>query len=46
VAEAQVAIQTAKVEAAGAPNGISVVKLMGRFAGFIAAHASLASGGE
>lgn len=34
----------AKVEASGAPNGISVVKLMGRFAGFIAAHASLASG--
>lgn len=44
VAEAQVAIATAKTEAAGAPNGICIVKLMGRFAGFIAAHASLASG--
>ena len=28
----------------GAPNGIGIVKLMGRHAGYIAAHASLASG--
>ena len=26
------------------PNGIGIVKLMGRHAGFIAAHATLASG--
>lgn len=36
--------QSAKVEASCAPNGIGVVKLMGRHAGFIAAHATLASG--
>lgn len=29
---------------AGVPNGIGVVKLMGRHAGFIATHAALASG--
>jgi len=42
--EAQRAIKTAKTEAAGAPNGIGIVKLMGRYAGFIAAYATLASG--
>ena len=46
VAEAQTAIRSAKVEAAGAPSGIVIVKLMGRYAGFIAAHATLASGGK
>jgi len=45
VAEAVKAIASAKVEAQGAPNGIGLVKLMGRYAGFIAAHATLASGG-
>jgi 6-phosphofructokinase len=44
VAEAQRAIATAKTEASGAVNGLGLVKLMGRYAGFIAAHASLASG--
>jgi len=43
-AEAQRAIQSAKIEAAGAPNGLGIVKVMGRYAGFIAAHATLASG--
>lgn len=43
-AEAQRAIQSAKTEAAGAPNGLGIVKVMGRYAGFIAAHATLASG--
>jgi len=42
--EAQRAIKTAKTEAAGAPNGIGIVKVMGRYAGFIAAYATLASG--
>ncbi|MCP4594547.1 MAG: ATP-dependent 6-phosphofructokinase [bacterium] len=37
------AIRGAHVEATGAPNGIGLVKLMGRHAGFIAAHAVLAS---
>lgn len=36
------AIYTAHVEAKGAPNGIGLVKLMGRHSGFIAAHACLA----
>ncbi len=36
--------QAAAVEARSAYNGIGVVKLMGREAGFIAAHAALASG--
>lgn len=43
VAEAQHAIDSAKVEAMSAQNGIGVVKLMGREAGFITAHAVLAS---
>jgi 6-phosphofructokinase 1 len=42
---AQSAIASAKVEArCNLPNGIGVVKLMGRSAGFIAAYATLASG--
>jgi 6-phosphofructokinase 1 len=41
VAEAQRAIYAAHTEAAGARNGIGLVKLMGRDAGFIAAYASL-----
>jgi 6-phosphofructokinase 1 len=36
------AIRAAHTEALGAPNGIGLVKLMGRYAGFIAANASLA----
>tara|TARA_B110000208_G_scaffold181600_1_gene232509 strand:- start:195 stop:1703 length:1509 start_codon:yes stop_codon:yes gene_type:complete len=38
------AVQSANVEAESAPNGVGIVKLMGRHAGFIAAHATLASG--
>jgi len=41
--QATQAIASAHVEAVGAPNGICVVKLMGRDAGFIAAGATLAS---
>ena len=37
------AIRAAHVEATGAYNGIGLLKLMGRHAGFIAAHAVLAS---
>jgi 6-phosphofructokinase 1 len=36
-------IKSAHVEANGIPNGLGVVKIMGRDSGFIAAHASLAS---
>ncbi len=36
------AITSAHVEAKGAPNGIGLVKLMGRHSGFIAANATLA----
>jgi len=44
VEEAMKAIQTAKTEAQGnMPNGIGIVKLMGRSAGFIASHAVLSS---
>ena len=44
VEAAQVAIQSAKTEAVcNLPNGIGIVKLMGRSAGFIAAHATMAS---
>ncbi len=42
VAKATEAIRCAHVEAQGAPNGIGIVKLMGRESGFIAAEASLA----
>ena len=45
VAAAQDAIRSAKTEAqCNLPNGIGIVKLMGRHAGFIAAHATLAFG--
>ena len=44
VEAAQVAIRAAKTEAVcNLPNGIGIVKLMGRSAGFIAAHATMAS---
>ncbi|XP_051119343.1 ATP-dependent 6-phosphofructokinase 6-like isoform X1 [Andrographis paniculata] len=43
VEEAQRAIDAAHVEAESAENGIGVVKLMGRYSGFIAMHATLAS---
>ncbi len=36
------AIRSAHTEALGAPNGIGLVKLMGRYSGFIAANATLA----
>lgn len=45
-AEASKVITSAKIEAMGAPYGIGVVKLMGRFAGFISAHATMATGGK
>ncbi len=35
-------IRAAHTEARGAPNGIGLVKVMGRMSGFIAAHAALA----
>ena len=37
------AIAAAHIEAKGAPNGVGLVKLMGRHSGFIAAHAGLAN---
>jgi 6-phosphofructokinase 1 len=44
VEAAQNAIRSAKTEAVcNLPNGIGIVKLMGRSAGFIAAHATMAS---
>ncbi len=43
VAVAAQAIGAAHVEATGAPNGIGLVKLMGRHSGFIAASATLAN---
>jgi 6-phosphofructokinase 1 len=43
VEEARRVIAAAHTEARGAWNGIGLVKLMGRYAGFIAAHASLAN---
>ena len=42
VSEARDAIRCAHTEARGAPNGVGLVKLMGRHSGFIAAWASLA----
>lgn len=39
---ASVAIRAAHAEATGAPNGVGVVKLMGRHSGYIAASAALA----
>jgi 6-phosphofructokinase 1 len=44
VAEAKVVIDRAHTEAISVPNGIGLVKLMGREAGFIAAGATIASG--
>lgn len=45
VEAAQLAIRTAKTEAiCNMPNGVGVVKLMGRSAGYIAAHATMSSG--
>ena len=45
VEAAQSAIRSAKVEAmCNRPNGVGIVKLMGRSAGYIAAHATLGSG--
>lgn len=41
--QAEEVLRGAHVEACGAPNGIAIVKLMGRHAGFIAAGAALAS---
>ena len=43
VEEARKVIQCAHVESKGAPNGIGLVKVMGRDSGFIAANAALAS---
>jgi len=43
VEEADTALVAAHTEARGAWNGIGLVKLMGRYAGFIAAHASLSN---
>ena len=44
VEAAQVAIRSAKTEAiCNLPNGIGVVKLMGRSAGYIAAYATMSS---
>ena len=43
LAEAEMVLRGAHNEAKGAVNGISIVKLMGRDAGFIAAGAALAS---
>ncbi|XP_028551792.1 ATP-dependent 6-phosphofructokinase 7 [Dendrobium catenatum] len=43
VEEAQRAINAAHVEAESAENGIGMVKLMGRYSGFIAMYATLAS---
>ena len=43
ITEASKVLDCAHVEARGAPNGIGLVKLMGRDSGFIAAGATLAS---
>jgi len=40
---AQAAIQSAKVEASCFPNGVGIVKLMGREAGFLAAFSTMSS---
>lgn len=44
VAEADTVIDRAHTEANAVPNGVGLVKLMGREAGFIAASATIASG--
>lgn len=43
VEEAQRAINAAHVEVESIENGVGIVKLMGRYSGFIAMHATLAS---
>jgi 6-phosphofructokinase 1 len=43
-AEAVRAIRCGQAEALGAPNGVGLVRLMGRDSGFIACHATLADG--
>jgi len=43
VEEATRALEAAHAEARGAYNGIGLVKLMGRYSGFITAHATLAN---
>ncbi|GAB2228048.1 hypothetical protein Droror1_Dr00009877 [Drosera rotundifolia] len=43
VEEAQRAINAAHVEAESVDNGVGIVKLMGRYSGFIAMHATVAS---
>ncbi|MFH0788003.1 MAG: ATP-dependent 6-phosphofructokinase [Pseudomonadota bacterium] len=43
VENASKVIRSAHVESVGAPNGIGMVKLMGRYSGFIASYAALAS---
>jgi 6-phosphofructokinase 1 len=43
-AEAVKAIRAAQAESLGAPNGVGLVRLMGRDSGFIACHATLADG--
>jgi len=43
IEEATKVIECARVEASSAPNGVCVVKLMGRDSGFIATHATLAA---
>ncbi len=43
VEKAEEVIRAAHVEALGAPNGVGLVKLMGRDAGYVAAGAALAS---
>ncbi|TWU05515.1 ATP-dependent 6-phosphofructokinase [Stieleria varia] len=42
IAEGTSAVRAAHVEACGAPQGVGLVKLMGRHSGFIACYASLA----
>ncbi len=44
VEEATRALEAAHAEARGAYNGIGLVKLMGRYSGFITAHATLSNG--
>eukprot|EP00163_Fabomonas_tropica_P006314 TRINITY_DN1589_c0_g1_i1.p1 TRINITY_DN1589_c0_g1~~TRINITY_DN1589_c0_g1_i1.p1 ORF type:complete len:420 (+),score=77.80 TRINITY_DN1589_c0_g1_i1:742-2001(+) len=45
IGEASRAVQSARVEARGVHHGVGLVKLMGRNAGFIAAHTTCAAGG-
>lgn len=42
ISEGTAAIRAAHVEATGAPNGVGLVKLMGRHSGFISCYSSLA----